>query len=898
MKKELRHDPTLIHETLGALLADGEVLELRALEVRTREGAFATTLSGYFSDPAALAEAADRIHGASGIYITANPVDPALLARAANRARPCGRGTSTTTDREILHRRFLFVDCDAVRPSGISATDAEKAAALERAERVARDLIAEGWPDPILADSGNGAHLLFLVDLPADDDGLLKQVTLALSEKYSDDVVKIDRTTGNAARLIPLYGTVKAKGDATPDRPHRLTRILRVPASRTSVPAELLRQTANVRRPSSGGAGSGEYLDNWIDKYFPNGLRGPEPWNGGLRWVIPVCPFNPSHDRGEAVILKLPSGAISAMCHHDSCTWSWPDLREKHESKAAGRTDKTDKTPSGSSVSTHPPTFEASSREEWPDPIPLPDELPPVPSFDLDLLPTPFRPWIEDTVDRMQCPPDYPAVGAMVVCAGLVGCRAAIRPKRWDDWQIVPNLWGALVGRPGVQKTPALREPLRILETLEREAGQEYAAKVADAEIHEAIAREHKARRKKAITAALRKGQDPDTIAASLPEQDEVQTPIRQRFLTNDATVEKLGELLRDNPNGLVVVRDELVGFLRGLDKEGHEGARAFYLEAWNGTGPFVYDRIGRGTVEIPRAIVSLLGCIQPGPLRSYLWSSTRNAGDDGLMQRFQLLVWPDVSPSWTNIDRVPNLAARMRAEATYRQLKDIDFRALGAEVTSSSECIPFFRFSDEAQEAFDAWRAELEVSMRRAEHNAALESHRSKYRSLIPSLALLIHLADIEHGPVPIQALSKALRWGDYLLAHARRVYAAVEAPEFTAASALLRRIREGDVGPIIDKREVYRKGWSNLASPTDVQAALNMLEEHSMVRKLVTSDTGGAPRTRYQVNPKALRMPRGGPDKTDKTARPEVMSVLSGPVQPVGSSDGAEAQQGVDHA
>lgn len=95
--------------------------------------------------------------------------------------------------------------------------------------------------------------------------------------------------------------------------------------------------------------------------------------------------------------------------------------------------------------------------------------------------------------------------------------------------------------------------------------------------------------------------------------------PIRRRYITNDPTVEKLGEILNQNPNGVLVSRDELVGLLRNLDKTGQEAARAFYIEAWNGNGRFTYDRVGRGTVDIEAAIVSIVGCIQPGPLRGYL---------------------------------------------------------------------------------------------------------------------------------------------------------------------------------------------------------------------------------------------------------------------------------------
>jgi putative DNA primase/helicase len=105
-----------------------------------------------------------------------------------------------------------------------------------------------------------------------------------------------------------------------------------------------------------------------------------------------------------------------------------------------------------------------------------------------------------------------------------------------------------------------------------------------------------------------------------------------------------------------------LTGFLHSLEREGREGSRAFYLEAWNGDGRFTYDRIGRGTIDIEAACVSILGGIQPGPLTGYMLQLAKGlGGDDGLMQRFQLLVWPDVTSEWVNVDREPDISARRR---------------------------------------------------------------------------------------------------------------------------------------------------------------------------------------------------------------------------------------------
>lgn len=121
----------------------------------------------------------------------------------------------------------------------------------------------------------------------------------------------------------------------------------------------------------------------------------------------------------------------------------------------------------------------------WPEPQPLPDGLPPVPEFDPNLLPWTLRDWLVDIAERMQVPLDYLAAGAMVALAAAVGRKVNIRPKRHDDWTVAANLWGMVVGKPGVLKTPAIQEVLKPLRRLEASAAAQ----------HQAMLREHKADR-------------------------------------------------------------------------------------------------------------------------------------------------------------------------------------------------------------------------------------------------------------------------------------------------------------------------------------------------------------------------------------------------------------------
>src|SRR5215211_75122 len=325
-----------ILQAVEVLSEPGGVLELRAI----KNG---TTAAGYFDDTNVLSpEAAQLNEQGFAIYITANPANPALLSRAANRIkRPL---KETTSDRDVLWRRWFPIDFDPVRPAGVSSTDEEKEHALRRAHEVYTDLRERGWPEPVAADSGNGAHLLYAVDLPNDTDSLslVRGVLEALSFKFSDGAVSVDTATSNAARIWKLYGTTARKGDSTDERPHRISRLLKVPDERAEISREQLealaasKPEAASKGPRISGASDFD-LEAWIPaRRVPVKRQGP--WQqGGYRWVLEECPWN-GHSDNSAYIVRFASGAIAAGCHHDSCqAYGWRELREHYEPGAYER---------------------------------------------------------------------------------------------------------------------------------------------------------------------------------------------------------------------------------------------------------------------------------------------------------------------------------------------------------------------------------------------------------------------------------------------------------------------------------------------------------------------------------------------------------------------------------
>jgi hypothetical protein len=485
----------------------------------------------------------------------------------------------------------------------------------------------------------------------------------------------------------------------------------------------------------------------------------------------------------------------------------------------------------------------------WPEPKPLPDGLLPVKAFELDYLPESIAPWVGDISDRMQCPPDFVGVTAMVALGAVLGRKVAIRPQRETDWEEVPNLWGCVVGRPGAMKSPAMQEALKPLHRLESDARKENDDARKEYETALVLHKIEKEVAAGKAKDALKKG----ISAEGLLDIDEPEEPKAKRYVTNDTTYEKLGEILADNPNGVLAYRDELVSLLKTLDREEYAGARGFYLTAWSGTSGYTFDRITRGRTHIEGACVSILGSTQPGRLAEYIGrASGGGAGDDGLIQRFSLLAWPDQSPEWRETDRAPLTAARQSACATFGSFDSYDPMRFGAS-RDDENGLPYHRFDDAALGVFREWRTYLERRLREGELSPSLESHLSKYRKTIPALALINHVADGGVGSVGEAAILRALAFGEYLESHARRAYAAGCQNDAVAARSILARIRKRHLADGFTARELWRNNWSGLDDLERVKGGLVLLADLNWVSPTITPTLGRA-RTTYAINPRAF--------------------------------------------
>jgi hypothetical protein len=444
------------------------------------------------------------------------------------------------------------------------------------------------------------------------------------------------------------------------------------------------------------------------------------------------------------------------------------------------------------------------------------------------------------------------------MASSVIGAGCVIRPKERDNWGVVPNLWGGVIARPGMLKSPAIEAAFGPLRRLEAKAREEHEAAMT---AHEAKTAAYEAKRK-AIEAKMKKaargqGDDMARLEEEYAALQRPAPPVRKRYLTNDTTIQKASEIMSKNTRGIAIMRDELVGFLVTLDKEERQEDRAFHLEAWNGYVGNTTDRIGRGTIDTPQLCESIFGGIQPSKLYGYLAQAKGNISNDGLLQRFQMLVYPDEPAQVHIVDQYPDREAANVVFTVIEKLAEMDFIACGAE-TDEFMKLPYFHFDTDAQQFFNTWLLNHEKRLRDRNEEPIMIEHLSKYRSLMPSLALVFYLIEtasgIEGWNVALRCAEQAAKWCDYLETHARRIYGLARSTSVQSARQLLKKIASGALQDGFSVRDVYIRDWGLLDSKELATAAIDELVEAGWLRMITQrpQPQGGRPSPTFEIHPK----------------------------------------------
>jgi hypothetical protein len=373
-------------------------------------------------------------------------------------------------------------------------------------------------------------------------------------------------------------------------------------------------------------------IDSWLVQSGLEIIKGPESYKGGRRWTLRSCPFNSEHEK--PVVLELGSGALVYRCLHRSCAENdWHALRhhiEPHYRKWSSRPATNEPPPPSGVIHRMLRNIRRLA----------------APATDLGRA-APSRSLLRRHAPRLVssfgegC--DQSDVGANGFpcrrCRSVpFWCRepASHDPTEGSRHGLESDSQplGGIIGRPGFMKSPSIDAITKPLKALQAECFQDFEQRKLEYEMnHERNDLELTVWKEQYKSAAKNGGVKPDR------PQEASKPPDCRRLIVMDATFEALHQAMNQNPEGVLVLRDELTGWLAQLDKPGSVGERAFCLEAWSGDSSFTRDRIGRGTVHVEHCCMSLLGSIQPGRLRSYLADALRDGpGDDGLIQRVLLV--------------------------------------------------------------------------------------------------------------------------------------------------------------------------------------------------------------------------------------------------------------------
>lgn len=227
---------------------------------------------------------------------------------------------------------------------------------------------------------------------------------------------------------------------------------------------------------------------------------------------------------------------------------------------------------------------------------------PSVPALPRGLLPPLIERFAFESAAQMGTDPAGFAMSALAACSVAIRDGIELKPKQHENWTESARIWVMLIGTPSTRKSPMIARTVARIKKLD--ANMLYSA-----------------------NKALADWQDNGGPKSGEPR------PKTPRLRIEDATTESAQETCKDSPDGIMVLQDELTGFFGRIEKYGGKSGgadRSFWLQAYGG-GQYAVNRIGRGSFLIDNLSVTMLGGIQPGPLRSLV----AEAQDDGLIQRF-----------------------------------------------------------------------------------------------------------------------------------------------------------------------------------------------------------------------------------------------------------------------
>ena len=846
--------------TIETLFDAGDVIELRTF----KDGA---TFSGYYDDHDELIkQAAKRDELGHDVYITFNKLPKEIAYRRYNRIDRIKGREPTTSDKDIQRRTFIFIDADCERISGISSTNEEKHKSREKVLEIRATLTKLGWPEPIACDSGNGYHLLYPIDLAADQAGLdlVSSVLEALDFKFSDGAVKVDTTTKNAARITKFYGTTAKKGDNLPERPHRESKILKVPDELTATTQAQLEQVASMkpeepRRPYqvySGGTDHGRPLDldEWTTRHnVPVKRKGP--WQRGYRYILEECLWN-GHTDNSAYIVQFPSGGIYAGCQHDSCQTGenrWRELRKHYE---PGAYEQQYQAKSSNSANSANSANDDSDSHEEPEPWSQPAAFHSIqlPEFPRGVLPGWVEAQAEGVAEATQTHRDLS--GMLALGVGAAASAKVVDVEVWDGWKEQTNFYSAVGMRSGSRKTTVFQQMTAPIEEYEAQLVEDTAEEIAEQRTKYKIYEE---RLKKAqLKAAKANGDDFDTLTAdaltAAKDLLSIKVPAAPRLLVDDASPERLATMLADQGGRIALMSPEggVFDMMAGRYSQGIPNLDV-YLKGHAGDALRV-DRVGRPADHVRKPALTISLAVQPDVFQGL--ASRPGFRGRGLIGRVSYSIPRDT----LGRRAIRPKSVSPAIESSYKQ-KIQKLLKLADKLPDGEREAKVLRFGPDAQSEMEVFLEWIEPKLAEDAEFGDMTDWAGKLAGAVARIAGILHMLD--HAgeaspwlhPVAGSTVRRAVKIGRYLVPHAKYALAVMGTdPTVEDAKYILRWIeRKNDKR--FTKRDAFEGTKGRFGKVAELEPGLELLTAHGYIREEAHADDrrgpGRRPSPTYEVNP-----------------------------------------------
>lgn len=857
-----------IAEFLQLLTEPVDVFEVRSLNCPDKAGGtFLTTAAGYFNDAKSASLAIEHLESLRppAVYITLNPVVPALMARAANRIGL--RAKSTTTDADIIRRRWILVDIDARRPAGISSTDGELAEACKLSNILLAELRSLGWPEPLRGMSGNGCYLLFRIDLPNDEETkLLVQAVLKVMASHHDTYgAEVDCSTFNAARIVKVLGTVARKGDeltgyeGTEDRPHRRSWFIKPLGPLEVVTIEQLKAFAASSKAGPLAVAtvlSGKTLEP-SDKL--------ERAKKHLSEMAPAIQGEKGSDKlllaAKAMVQGFGLSQETAVQllqtdYNPRCIPPWTERKIEHKVADADK----GKGNRGYLLRTE------QIDGPWPEPISF--DCPRLPHFPVDALPEPLNAWVLATAEAYQVPADLPSLLILAVCSGTVARRLEI--VAGPGWREPVNLYVACLLEPANRKSAVFSAALAPLREFENKLIEDAKPRVGSTD----SARRIKEAKLKELEKTASKGGDKSQqafhqAAALAAELAALPVAVLPKLLVDDATPEAVEMTLAAQGGRLVCAGAEggIFSVMGGRYSAGGPNLDCF-LKGHAGDDLRV-DRVGRGSIVVNKCCLTLAYAIQPEVIRNM--SENGQFRGYGLIARF-MYAMPESLLGKRKINTAPvSTCLTSRYSALVRRL---------AAIEPDGDQPRLLSISDEASKRFCDWQREVEGWLGENGRLHDLKDWGGKLAGLTARLAAILHIVETDSvepwsEPISLAVIESAIRIARWSVSHAEAVIGLMTktGSGLSDAAYVLRWIRESG------QREFSRRNVQNHArsrfdrESEKLDHALELLVERGWIRPIAAAERPGPGRKAsplYAVNPAVVRGPAA---PTHSTANADIV-------------------------